>query len=300
MNDNGNMETADEKFNLPTESVEGEIALIIQYQPGKSEALGVLEGAMRLIESLDKLDHCLLSSIDSDLEPVSILNDVQHSSLKILLARALRKAPDDLISNMDWKKWVGGILIKGKYKLLERLDADAPQIREVLIDLEPDYKACPVGLIGFIPPSVADIQSALKDVSKARASLPTHGVTIQTELGDIILGEALIVDSPDANQPQSTITNTGIEFFKVKSTDMLGQSQWTVVRNNRIVKVDLLHKSWLDAYQNRTHTVFPGDSLECRFEESVTYDANHNELERKLSIIEVIRVIPPSFQDRLI
>lgn len=299
MGDNGNMETVDEKFNLPTESVEGEIALIIQYQPGKSEALGVLEGAMRLIESLDKLDHCLLSSIDSDLEPVSILNDVQHSSLKILLARALRQAPDDLISNMDWKKWVGGILIKGKYKLLERLDADAPQIREVLIELEPDYKACPVGLIGFIPPSVADIQVALKDVAKARSSLPLHSVTIQTELGDIVL-EAESIPLPEESRPQSTITNTGIEFFKVKSTDMLGQSQWTVVRNNRIVRVDLLHKSWLEAYQNRMHAVFPGDSLECRFEESITYDANHNELERKLSVIEVIRIISPSVQHSLI
>lgn len=297
------MKTADEtdeKFHLPIESVEGEIALVIQYHPGKSEALGVLAGAMRLIESLDKLDHCLLSSIDSDLEPVSILNDVQHSSLKILLARALRKTPDELISNMDWKKWVGSILIKGKYKLLERLDADAPQIREVLIELEPDYQDCPVGLIGFTPPSVADIHEALNGVSKARASLPMHSVTIQTELGDIFLSDAPVIDAPDENQPQNTITNTGVEFFKVKSTDMLGQSQWTVVRNNRIVKVDLLHKSWLLAYQRRQHAVFPGDSLECRFEESITYDANHNELERRLSIIEVIRVISPAIQHSLI
>lgn len=63
---------------LGIESVEGEIALVISYQPGKSEALSVLAGAMRLIESLDALDHCLLSSIDSTLEPVSILNDVQQ------------------------------------------------------------------------------------------------------------------------------------------------------------------------------------------------------------------------------
>lgn len=44
---------------LGIESVEGEIALVIEYQPGKSEALSVLSGAMRLIESLDSLDRTL-------------------------------------------------------------------------------------------------------------------------------------------------------------------------------------------------------------------------------------------------
>lgn len=294
------MEPQDEKFYLPSESVEGEIALIIQYQPGKSEALGVLAGAMRLIESLDKLDHCLLSSIDSDLEPVSILNDVQHSSLKILLARALRKAPDELISNMDWKKWVGGLLIHGKYKLLANLEADAPRIREILIELEPEYQSSPAGLVGYTPPSVVAIQGALNSVAKARASLPMHSVTIQTELGDIYLADVSATEPPEIMTPQDTITNTGVEFFKVKSTDMLGQAQWTVIRNNRIVKVDLLHQSWLDAYQHRLLTVLPGDSLECRFEESITYDSNHNELDRRLSIIEVIRVISPPVQQPLI
>ena len=65
------------------ESVEGEVGLVIDYVAGESEALIVLQSAMRLIEGLDALDHALLSSIDTSLEPVSILNDVQHSSLKM-------------------------------------------------------------------------------------------------------------------------------------------------------------------------------------------------------------------------
>jgi hypothetical protein len=171
------------------ESVEGEIALVIAYQPGKSEALGVLAGAMRLIESLDALDHRLLSSIDTTLEPVSILNDVQHSSLPAI---------------------------------------------------------------------------------------------------------------PDASGPQQTITNNGVEFFKIKAPDMLGASQWTVLRHNRSTRVDMLHRSWLDAYHSRQHSILPGDSLKCQFEESVTYDALGNELDRRLSIIEVMEVITPPVQRPLI
>lgn len=285
---------------LVAETVEGEIALVISYQPGKSEALTVLSGAMRLIESLDKLDHCLLSSIDSNLEPVSILNDVQHSSLKVLLARALRKIPDEHIKSMDWKKWVGAVLVNGKHILLSKLDADAPEIAVALIELEPLYRNAPVGLIGYTPPSVADVQEALKDVRQARARLPGQAITIQTELGDIKLEEQPLASLPIQPTAQSVRTNSGIEFFKVKSTDMLGQAQWQVMRNGKATKVDLLHKSWLEQYQGRQHTVLPGDSLECRFEETVTYDADQNELDRSLSIVEVLRVISPPVQRALI
>jgi len=286
---------------LAIESVEGEIALVIEYQPGKSEALSVLAGAMRLIESLDALDHCLLSSIDSTLEPVSILNDIQHSSLKVLLARALRKVPDEHIASMDWKKWLGALLVKGKHKLLQIVDADAPEVRRVLSELEADYKAAPGGLIGYTPPTVADVRDALDGVARARASLPGQRVTVQTELGDIELTQQTAPsDEPPAAGPQQTIINSGVEFFKVKAPDMLGSSQWTVLRNNRSTRVDMLHQRWLDAYHARAHSILPGDSLKCRFEESVTYDAAGNELERKLAIVEVLEVITPPVQQFLI
>lgn len=286
---------------LQIESVEGEIALVIEYQPGKSEALTILAGAMRLIESLDELDHCLLSSIDSSLEPVSILNDVQHSSLKVLLARALRKVPDEHLASLDWKKWIGALLVKGKHLLLQNVEADAPDIRRVLVELEADYKAAPGGLIGYTPPTVADVREALDGVARARASLPGQHVTVQSELGDIELVEVVSPESlAPASGPQQTITNSGVEFFKIKAPDMLGASQWTVLRNNRSTRVDMLHQRWLDAYHAREHSILPGDSLKCRFEETVVYDSAGNELERKLSIVEVLEVITPPVQQLLI
>lgn len=282
---------------LETESVEGEIALVISYQPGKSEALSVLAGAMRLVESLDKLDRCLLSSVDSNLEPVSILNDVQHSSLKVLLARALRKLPDEHIATLDWKKWLGALLVKGKHKLLQKLDADAPEVRQVLLELESDYKAAPGGLIGYTPPTVADVQAALDEVSKARATLPGQRVTVQTEFGDTELAEVFPLEHTHIHStPQQTLTNSGVEFFKVKAPDMLGTAQWQVLRNGRSVRVDMLHQGWIDAYHARSISILPGDSIKCRFEESVTYDACGNELARTLAVVEVLEVISPPAQ----
>ncbi len=287
--------------NLPMEVLEGEIAIIIDYKAGISSALDVLQGAMSLISALDTLDSALLSSIDSSLDPISILNDVQHSSLKILLARALKNMPDELIKNLEWKQILGSLLIKAKHELLQKLDGDAPEIQRSLDKLEQEYDKTSVGLIGYKSPKVSDVQSALKEVSKARAMLPNQEVIIQTELGDINLSEVqpeepILLD----NEGTRTLVNKGIELFKIKALDMLGTSQWTVIRHQKMTKVDILHQGWLAAYHKREHVLLPGDSLECRFEETVTYDADNNEIERKLCIVEIIKIIHPPLQDKLL
>lgn len=286
---------------LEAQTVEGEIGLVIDYQAGQVLAVDVLQAAMRMIESLDKLDAALLSSVDTSLEPVSVLNDVQHSSLKMILARALRRAPDHLIENLEWKQWVGHLLVKGKYQLLQLLEADSPEVASAIHELEADYRDAPDGLIGYQPPTVSEVMDALDDVREARAALPGQRMLIQTDLGDITLPESEIITVPgQLLGPQQTITNRGTEFFKIKSPDMIGSAQWQVIRNGRTTRVDMLHQRWLDDYHARRHALLPGDSLKCSYEESITYDSLGNEIERRISIVEVLAVISPPQQQNLL
>jgi hypothetical protein len=286
---------------LDVEKIEGEVALVIKYRPGESHALDVLQGAMALVESLDRLDHVLLSSVNTSLEPVSVLNDIEKSSLKLLLARALRSLPDEHLHNPDWKKWLGALLVKGKHVLLSRIDSDAPEIMRGIELLTNDYKHAP-GLVGYEPPRITDVQDALDNVAKARARFPRQQVLIQTELGDIELPESLPSPSPVPLDPDKCtyVVNKGREFFKIKQPDMLGHSQWSVLRNGRAVRVDILHKAWLDSYQSRGASILPGDSLECVFEETITYDDQQNEIDRRLAVIEVLSVVSPPQQGRLL
>ncbi|HRQ57654.1 MAG TPA: hypothetical protein PLN31_09555 [Azoarcus taiwanensis] len=286
---------------LSAEFVEGEIGLVIDYSPGKTPAVAVLQAAMSMVQSLDRLDSVLLSSVDTSLEPVSVLNDVQHSSLKMLLARVLRNVPDEMVANLDWRPWVGNLLVKGKYALLQRIDADAPQVMEALDSLKEDYKGAPGRLIGYHLPSVSDVMDALDGVAKARSAIAGHAVRVETALGDVSIPDVLPA-GPAAPQEGVTqeITNSGVEYFKVKAPDMLGTSQWTVQRNNRSVRVEMLHRGWIDAYHRREKVILPGDSLKCRYEERIVYDQNGTELERRLAIIEVLDIITPPVQGALI
>ena len=284
---------------LSNEAVEGEIGLVIDYVPGQSSALEVLGGAMALIQSLDSLDRALLSTVDSELEPVSVLNDVQHSSLKILLARVLRKVPDEHLTGLEWKKWVGGLLVKGKHLLLQKLDADAPEIERKLVELEPEYKAAPQ-LLGYEPPKVSKVKAALREVSKARNTLNDHKVIFQSELGDITLGAGGASDQEVIDTSiDATVTNKVREFLKIRYPDMLGHAQWTVMRGGRSARVEILHEAWLDDYHSRLFTILPGDSLDCTFEETIEYDAERNEVDRKISVIEVHGVITPPQQSTM-
>lgn len=284
---------------LESQTIEGEIGLVIDYAPGKVLAVDILQAAMGMITALDRLDAVLLSSVNTSLEPVSVLNDVQHSSLKMLLARALRNAPDELIGSLDWKKWVGSLLVKGKYKLLQKLEADAPEIQKTLIELEPLYRDAPAVIVGYKPPTVVDVMDALDGVNKARAALPGQLVKVQTELGDVYIPEVEQKHVSPEMQAVEFLTNRGIEFFKVKSPDMLGSAQWTVLRGNRATKVDMRHQKWVDAYHRREHIVQPGDSLKCSYEEKIGYDALGNEVSRSLAVIEVLAVISPPVQTPL-
>lgn len=282
---------------LPTEVVEGEIGLTIDYRAGQTPAVEVLSGAMRFIESLDRLDKALLSSVNTSLEPVSVLNDVQHSSLKLLLARALKSLSDDEIKNLEWKKWVGALLVQGKYHLLPLLDADTPEIARELEALSVHYSQVPGVLTAYQPPRLPDVLEAMEGVQAARAALSCP-VTVQTELGNV---ELLALPAPretDTGSAEgSSITNRGEEIFKVKSPDMLGEAQWTVLRNNRNTRVDMLHRGFVERYHQRKVSLLPGDALRCQFEETIRYDATGQEIDRKLAIVEVVDVITPPVQE---
>jgi len=284
---------------LEPELVEGEIGLVIGYQSGASRARDVLGAAMEMVAALDGLDHALLSSINTSLEPVSILNDIERSSLKLLLIRGFIAIPDKEIIHLEWKKWVGRLLVKAKYVLLKKIESDTPELEQAIRTLDEEYARAPSDMAGFRPPGSHEIRRALNGIVKARGLLPDQVIVIQTELGDVELPclppptEALMGPSTQ------TLTNSGTELFKIRSPDMLGSAMWRIVRDGRNVQVRMLHTGWLERYHGRQINILPGDTLKCRFEETISYDAHGNEIERAIAIIEVLEVISPPKQEGL-
>jgi len=284
---------------LDAQLVEGEIGLVIDYEAGAATAKDVLGVALGMIGALDALDHQLLSSINTTLEPVSILNDVQRSSLKLILARALKHIPDDEIRNLEWKKWIGHLLVVAKYRLLSDIEADTPQLEQTLRSLAPLYDEAPEDLAGFKPPAVSEISQALDAVTRARAALPHQRIVVQTDMGDVELPYLYTAPSAEVSESVQSLSNQGVEIFKIRAPDMIGNAMWQVMRGGRNVRVKILHRQWLEQYRQRKISILPGDGIKCRFEETISYDAAGNEVERIVCITEVLEVISPPKQSPL-
>lgn len=275
---------------LAPETIEGEIAIVVDYQPGATPAIELLQGTASLVEALDRLDRVLLSSVDSSLEPVSVVNDIQHSSLKLLLARVLRSVPDESIRSLEWKEWIGSLLVHGKYRLLKSIDADGPALADALEELAPHFAAIPDQLAGYRPPTVPAVRAALDGVIAARRTLGANGVVVQTELGDVDLPVPVLDEVVEALPAVETLRNSGVELFKLKQPDYLGDAQWSVIRGGRVVRARIAHREWMQQWRRREFELGPGDSLRARFEESVSYDAQGNEVNRELTLVEVLGV----------
>ncbi|MDH4162757.1 MAG: hypothetical protein OEW15_08705 [Nitrospirota bacterium] len=274
---------------LPVESIEGEIALIIQYQPGKSEAAKILQGALQMVHSFDYVDHSLLSSIDTTLEPVSILNDVQHSSLKLLLARGLRNVPDELIKNPDWKKWLGALLVKGKHKLLEKYDSDRDGIESVINELKPLYESTPTKMIGYEPPSVDEVSVALNQVKAARALLPDSNVTFQTELGDIPIPLVKVDSSVIVSAVVREVSTPSIipnAMLLIESVVFKDGNKWRVSDGNHSFNVSLLDDNFI-ADVNAGRRFGKGDVLIVDLERIQRIE--NNSLKTEYAILKVHR-----------
>ncbi len=283
---------------IKLEEIEGEIGLVIDYEPGSVEVKYLFQGALRIIESLETIDRALLSSINTSLEPVSILNDVQHSSLKILLARALKKIPDHAIEDLDWKKWVGILLVTGKHKLISCLD-DSDAVEQVLVELKPLYDQLPNSTAGHIPPDLKTVKKALNDFKQARASVGNTPVKVQTEFGDISIPILDAEYTVELIEPNKAYQNVGRKYFKVKTPDFLGKSMWEVLMDGKAESVKISHDDWLSSFHKRAFDIKPHDSLDADYVQDIIYSEDGEVMSKTTVLTYIHDVVPPAKNSEL-
>jgi hypothetical protein len=90
----------------------------IEYKTGTKNPERVFKTMSGLIESFSEFDRNLAKIISADIDPTVILEEITTGSLKTRLGSMLKGIDDSALKELDWKKFVGSFLVKGKYKLL--------------------------------------------------------------------------------------------------------------------------------------------------------------------------------------
>ena len=157
-------------------------AITVNFVRGAGDPSRAFKTMVNLLEAMRRLDRDLARSIDTDIEPVFVLEDVEAGSIKSWVATVLRSTDDDALRSGDWKKLLGDYLLKAKYIILEKIDGASsitrPQLlEEIQSKLSSEAQRSNLGLLVEFP-------------SLSRTQLAAHIADITSSLEPLLEGDS--------------------------------------------------------------------------------------------------------------
>lgn len=242
-----------------------------------------------------------VKSIDANIEPIMLLEDVEAGSLKIWLRNVLKATDDQALKEVDWKPQVGRYLVRAKYLVLDFVNqrievSDAnrlAQLRQDLVKLaeETDVRHLP----GYAPASASDLITSVTDFSTAKSRLlkrdsirlisdereESFNMEIEWTPEDM---KGLFVKETIKHPPMNMI-------LLIKKPDYIGSSQWEFRHGRARVLARVGHVEWLKRFQNQQIDVRPGDALRCMVEQEIQYGYDNEVIGEIFTITGVSEVL---------
>ena len=281
----------------PAESSSADFALIIDFKKGEGSPTRVFSAVKDLIEAFHAIDKVLLQSIDSNIKPLMMLEDVEKGSLKVRLRNVLTAIPDDALKNLEWKKIVGPYLLNGKYKVLDWLDEDKPKsLPNLQKDLQKLAKETGVRrLPDYSSPDPNKLIKGIKKIQKAKDNLLPEDQAF-FEVGDqkhkIGISSHFEHDDLEKLAIKQTIMEPPVKMtLIVKKPDYLESSKWDFRIKKQTISAKIKDSDFISNFQGRKLDVRPGDALECTVVIETVYGFDDKEISKTYVISEVLRVL---------
>ena len=143
----------------------------IDFRRDAGPASRVFAATHQFIKACEALDSELVQLIDSSIQTVLVLEDIESGSIKTWLRSVLTSADDDALEKLDWKPLVGAYLVRAKYAVIRWVDKDQSldELRGEIqrIAAETDVRRLPA----YAPPSVPALIKAAKDFQAVKDRL---------------------------------------------------------------------------------------------------------------------------------
>lgn len=270
----------------------------IDFQRGVGPASRVFTATHDFIKACEALDKELVRSIDSSIETILVLEDIQTGSIKTWLRNVVTSADDEALKRLDWKPLVGEYLVRAKYAVIRWIDDEEtprrlPDLRREIqkIAEETDVRHLP----DYTAPSPSALVQAIEDFQGVKENLlPGDHAKMLTPDGAIEFNLSVVLPIEDIQQlaVARTITNPPAEMIlPVKKPDYLGDSKWDLRHGKRNISAKIEDESWLRRFQSRQVDVRPGDALRCRVEIANLYGFDNELLTEKYTVLEVLEVL---------
>lgn len=287
----------------PPKAPKADFGFEIDFLRGVGPASRVFQATHDFIKACEALDDELVRSIDSSIETVLVLEDIEAGSIKTWLRNSLVAVDDEALKTLDWKPLVGKYLVRSKYAVIRWIDDDStprslPDLRREIqqIAAETDVRHLP----DYTAPSPGALVSAVRDFQAVKDRLlPGDRARLLTHEGDIEfnLSVTLQIEDIEALAVARTIENPPAEMIlPVKKPDYLGDSKWELRHGKRNISAKIEHQEWVRQFQQRRVDVRPGDSLRCVVRVENLYGFDNELLSERFTVMEVLEVMVNRFE----
>lgn len=273
----------------------------IDYEKNTPNPSRVFKTMMELIDTFQALDYDLIKSIDSKIEPILILEDIEIGSIRTYISNVLKAVDDDAIKNLDWKPAVGKYLVKAKYIIVDLLDGktritDKKEIdfaRKRILELaeETGVKMFPY----YTAIDSADLINGIDRINKSLKHLDKSDTAKFITKEDTTSFNLELDFAPKQIEDLLTkeiIESNSIMIMKVKKPDYLGDSKWDFKYDSHSIQVKILDFDWIKSFQNREVDIRPGDSIKAEISTEVKYGFDNDVVSINYYLIRVIEVLP--------
>jgi hypothetical protein len=275
-----------------------DFALVIDFKKGEASPTRVFTAATDFIHAFEAMDQALTSSIDTSIETVMVLEDVEAGSLKVWLRNALNSTDDQALKDIDWKPAVGKYLVRAKYMILEWIDDDKtprslPDLRKDIAKLaqETDVRHLP----DYSPPDPAALIDATRQIQTGKERLSAEDkVYLLTDGKRVDMDLSVKIDLEELADlaTKETITTPASEMIlAVKRPDYLGNSKWDLRHGRRPLSARISDDSFLSKFQGRKVDVRTGDALRCRVSVEMRYGFDNELISESFVVTEVLEVL---------
>lgn len=280
--------------------MKGEFCLEINYTKGASNAENVFRASVALIESFIELDKILVSSIDSKIKPILILEDIEGGSIKIWFRTILSIASDDALRNLNWKPIVGQYMVKGKHKLLKMLEENDESLdRKRILKLRDDLSALAEetnvkSIPAYTPPPVSKLANSMVQITESLSFLEEgDSAAYVTDEGRVAFNPKFKISKETVEEvlTMKVIRSTIPMILKIKKPDYLGDSMWDFRYKGRSIQAKISDVKWLKDFQSRKVEALPGDAIFGTVDTEVKYGFDQEVVVEHYTITEVKEVM---------
>jgi hypothetical protein len=284
-----------------------DFAIVIEFQPDSPDPSRVFRSLTQLIGTFQRLDRELVRSIDVNIEPVMLLEDVEAGSIKSWLRSALSSVDDTALNAGEWKKIVGAYLVKAKYFIIDFLDGKTDIVTKEQIDtlqgqiLEAVEKTGVKRIPAYTPPSKALLVQSIGDITNSLGALQNgDAAAFETRDGDRVEFNLTVRIAPKTLEElmvEQSLINEEDMILKIKKPDFLGDSQWEFVHEHAF-EAKVTDFEWLAKFRNGEVQLLPGSAIRARVRLEIGYGFEREVVSKKYQVLKVYTEIPPPTREQ--